>query len=88
MRDLLNLDESSSQNFYWVGFFLSKNIGWVFSWRNFLVGCWVLLIPGIIGGDWLFSIGGILIRVGFFSKEFLVVTIIFLGGILRRLGFS
>jgi hypothetical protein len=52
------------------------------------VGCWVLLIPGIIGGDWLFSIGGILIRVGFFSKEFLVVTIIFLGGILRRLGFS
>jgi hypothetical protein len=51
------------------------------------VGCWVLLIPGIIGGDWVFSIGGILVGVGFFSKEFLVATIFFLRGILGRLGF-
>ncbi len=42
------------------------------------MGCWVLLIPGIIGGDWVFSIGGTLVGVGFFSEEFLVARVFFL----------
>jgi hypothetical protein len=59
----------------WI--FLSQKFGWVFSWRNFLVGCWVFLFPRIIGGDWVFSIGGTLVGVRFFSEEFLVAKVFF-----------